>query len=122
LLSGLAWFTILLWRHGGAEKGGTLPYGTASPSTENLLKAHGLAGALGGFGALKRTIEIDVIFDGALDETFRVHADKAHEVFELIVMDLNANFPISDWTISLYDRTNEDNPERLREVNNRGAS
>lgn len=97
-----------------------MTYGVASNETMAVLRAASLLGAIENFDPTARTIEVDVIFQGALDECFRVHSDQADEVFDALVAQLTMEYPGLDWTVSIYDRTNDDDPVRWREIDHEG--
>lgn len=99
-----------------------MTYGIASKGTEEILTAVGLAAATENFDRGERTIEIDVIFQGALEEVFRVHADQVDEVFDALVANFTTEFPGLDWTVSIYDRTNDEDPVRWREIDHEGPT
>lgn len=60
---------------------------------------------------------IDIVFDGALDESFNVGTYYGYKVFRLINQMLETWYPYSDWALELYDERPEP-PERLASVNN----
>ena len=87
-----------------------MTYGIASNTTEEILAAAGLLDRLTIPADEDRVIEVDIVFEGALDESFQVQATYAWDVAEVIfeAMTSDTEFTWAEFEVSVYDRTNPD--------------
>ena len=94
-----------------------MTYGVSSNQTDEILRAAGLIHALLLDEADETVIEVDVLFEGALDESFAVQPGLAEDVVEVLFEALAAEFESAEFEVSAWDRTN---PDDCREVLTRG--
>lgn len=90
-----------------------MTYGTTSSETNAILAAAGIVPIpvhIGGF--TEETImncdgppyTIDIVASGALDESFDVHPQSAHAIFEALVAAFRADGNLSDIGVTLYSQ------------------
>lgn len=93
-----------------------MTYGIESNQTREILAAAGLVDALSG----ESNIEVDIVFEGALDECFAVDPIRAEDVAEVLFEAFTQEFPTAEFEVSVWDRTNPDGVENLRTFGHAG--
>lgn len=103
------------------RKGTAMTYGVASHPTEEILAAAGLLDRLTIPADEDRVVEVDILFEGALDESFQVQEIHAEDVAEVLFEDFSQTYPLAEFEVSVYDRTNPDDCTEVRTFAHEGG-
>lgn len=81
-----------------------MSYGIESHTTRGILAAAGLLDAVKVYHD-EPVIEVDVVFEGAVDESFAVDPARADDVAEVLFEQFCLDFDLCEFEVSVWDRT-----------------
>lgn len=90
-----------------------MTYGSVGNPTREILARAGLLDAVTTYSD-EEVIEVDIVFEGALDEVFAVDPLQAEDVAAVLFEAFCQDFPLLEFEVSVWNRTSPDDVHNLR--------